>query len=189
MNEVDDPRVEFYLKHQNLIDEWAAVRSDARDEAHRFYLSLFDDLDALAQDLDSAKAGVTDDNWSRVYLYREEWTQPDADPIAMVCLEWRHATFVDGNRVVGVRIDASHEAGKALRRRVGDQVRDMRANAGFGDRSSYYAASKTPPTPEGEYWTHLSAYRATLVELISDAWDAFAERIDRAFSETSPILE
>lgn len=53
MNRIDDPRLLFYLRHQELIDEWAAIRDDVRHAAIEFYESIALDLEAEAGHLET----------------------------------------------------------------------------------------------------------------------------------------
>lgn len=185
MNTVTDPRVVFYLRHQRLIDEWASVRSDAQDAAHRFFLSLDSDVAELAGRLEGVEPEVRDATYSRVCLFRPEWFAPTGELLVLVGLEWRRsdATFVDGTRLLGVRVDAGVEAGRSLRPLVGDRVRHLRTNAGFPESTSYWAAYRDAPTPDGDYWDDLSGLREKLVDSIRLAWESFSAPIDEAFRD------
>jgi len=184
MNEIADERVAFYLKHQALIDTWAAVAADAARDAHRFYLSLADDLSQLAGDLDpDAEVWVRDGSYSNVGLYKTPWGSPPGGPLVAVALEWRKdkTGFRGDYRISGLRIDWEHPRGKAIRATLGDLVRPHRVSVSFPASSSWWAAYRPFPEPEAqEYWKDLRPFRSALVSEVIDAWTAFAGHVDQA---------
>lgn len=86
INSIDDERIAFYLKHQELIETWADVRGDVVGEANQFYFSLAEDLEARASDLGSdVEVWVRDGLWCNVGLYRREW-YGETGPLISCCL-------------------------------------------------------------------------------------------------------
>lgn len=181
MDHIDDERIRFYLRHRELIETWAEVRKDVREAAHNFYMSLADDLGERAAEFgDDVVVWSNEGSWSKVGLYQPGWTK-DGEPVVQACLEWhRKATFSDGTRYIGVRVNHGSSDGKALRPYLGDAIRDIRDAAGFGRRSGHWPAYQPAPSPDGEFWDDLSDHREQLVDLIDAAWQAFAEPVNQA---------
>ena len=177
---ISDDWVTFYLRHQDLIQTWAAVRKDVVDAAHSFYLSLADDLTRLAPSFgEDVAVWVRDGAWSNVGLYRTGWSQ-DASPLVAAAIEWNtRSTFVDGPRIAGLRVNTDNEAGRALRPHIGDQVRESRENQGFNRRSAMWPAYRDLPRPEeGAYWQDLSKFRSVLIDEVRSVWEAFSVSTD-----------
>jgi hypothetical protein len=181
MDSIDDERVIFYLKHQDLIETWAAVKGDVIREANRFYFSVADHLQERSIDLgDDVQVWVRDESWCNVGLYRREWFG-DTGPLISACYEWSpRSTFRDGARAVGLRVHRKDS--DDIRDIVADQVRGVRAKAGFPRSNKSWPAFRDAPTPVAdEFWKDLSNYRDALVASVVEAWDAFSERASQAF--------
>lgn len=195
MKRIDDPRLVFYLQHQQLIDEWASVKKDIKTEAHSFNLGLGPDLEKRTSDLGSdVLVEVFDSSWSRVALYRDTWPVDGRHPIISICFEWRKSScaFTDDpkavgvSRALGVWTDSSHHQSPALRTATADLIRDLRSDAGFPRSSTVWPAYQDVPSPaEPRYWEDLQPYADMLVGQLVAAWGAFAESIDQATSEVA----
>ena len=179
---IEDERVAFYLKHQRLIDTWAAVRKDAVAAAHSFYVSLVDDLSQLAPGLGSeVEVWSQVGNWSNVGLFHRSWFEAEA-PLVLACFEWNNrSTFVDGSRTTGLRIQAEAKGETALRPYIADRIREIRTARGFGQSNSVWPAYRAAPNPSGDsYWQDLSEHRETLVAEVGAVWGAFASHVGEA---------
>jgi hypothetical protein len=181
---INDEPILFYLRHQELIETWAAVRKDVQAAAHDFYLTLGDDLGDRASHFgDDVVVWSNEGSWSKVGLYRPAWHGED-EPVVQVCLEWnRQATFSDGTKQAGVRVDWSSADGKAVRPHLEDTHRGIRDTAGFDRSQNHWPALRPAPEPDGEYWDDLSSYRELLLDVVESAWAAFSDAIDRAVQE------
>lgn len=189
MKRIEDERIQFYLRHESLIEEWAQIRSDAVSAAHRFYLSLAEDLEERAADLgDDILVLTADESWARVGLCRESWLDESGTPLAVLSLEWMRSKtgFREGYRVLGVRCDADLEVGRQLRGTIADLVREQRSVLGFGRSSRWWPAYKAVDgTTDAEYWLDLDPFRQALVEGIVEAWWALSPSVDEALSSNS----
>lgn len=182
MNRIDDPRIEFYLKHQGLIEEWAAVRRDVRHAAHDFYASLVDDLEQVADGLDGDVDVVFEDpGYPQVGLCRPQWHGEQVPTVAVV-FEWQRSssTFTDGSRMLGVRVAMGEDGGKELTDKVRHALEPIRKTAGFPNANkSYWPAWRLGRAAEGdEYWKDLAPYRQALIDDIMKAWESFHGAID-----------
>jgi hypothetical protein len=190
MDRIDDERIQFYLRHEDQIDEWADVRADARQLAHRFYLSLEDDLAATAVELGGDVVARSDDlPWGRASLFRESWTDGAGSPIVVVALEWRREDtgFRHGWRVVGVRC----ERDTAAQRRLRDEIAELAvgpARAGGYRQDKRYWPVQRPVSGAGgnSYWTDLGPLRQALVDQVVEAFETFAGVIDDALARHHP---
>ncbi|MFZ0015557.1 MAG: hypothetical protein WAL25_15740, partial [Acidimicrobiia bacterium] len=113
-------------------------------------------------------------------LYRPGW-EGKAEPVVQVCFEWhKDATFADGVRFIGVRVNHGSPEGTAFRPFAGDALRDLRSSSGFSRKSNHWPAYQTAPSPAGEFWEDLSGHRDQLLEIIESAWTKFSGPVDEA---------
>lgn len=178
---VDDERILFYLRHQELIDTWAALRGDVRKAADTFYRSLSDSLAEAASGL-----GAEVHLWSPpgagsiVGLALPSW-QSGGAPLVAAGFEWGgQATFADGVRLVGLRVHYETAEGRQLRPYLGDAVRELRELPGFPRRSNVWPAYRDASLPGPNYWEDLGQYRTALISEIVSAWEAFSQLADEA---------
>jgi hypothetical protein len=187
MNRIDDPRVRFYLEHQRLIEEWAAVRKDLIATAHSFYLSIGQMLEDRAPDIGpDVLVSISDAAWPRVGYHRFGWPlSADDQPAVGIYFEWKRgtSTFTDGWRGVGVRVDTGDPKGNGLRESIASQIRESRAKAGFPKSSSVWVAyTDIKPPTRTDYWDDLGPYAKSIVEIIESAWNHFSSAVDIAVS-------
>ena len=182
MNKVEDPRIEFYLKYQDVIEEWAAIRRDVRHTAHDRYASLADELQDIAAELDGEVEVVFQDpGYPYVGLCRPAW-QGEQLPRVAVVFEWQQSTstFTDDQHMLGVRVAMGEGGGKELTTKVRHALELIRKDAGFpNSNKSYWPAWRQGLTAEGtEYWKDLAPYRQALIDDIQVCWHAFEGTID-----------
>ena len=188
MNHIDDPRIEFYLQHQKVIEEWTGLRRDVRHAANDFFSSLVGDLEELAAEMEGEVAVVFEDpSYPYVGLCRPGWLG-EIKPRVAIVFEWQRSTstFTDGWRMVGVRVAMGEEGGKALTTGVRHALEPIRKAAGFpNSNNSYWPAWRHAVTAEGDwYWRDLTPYREALVGDIVTCWKAFSETIDEVVRAT-----
>jgi len=192
MNRIDDERIKFYLKHQERIEEWAALSKDVSGVAHRFLCSCQDDIEALAGELgpDVHIHAHLESDYPKLLLYRPAWHPQNSrheasiPPRIGVGIEWRHkdVTFVghESSAYVGVWVDCGNEAGRHFRDKA---VRVFREERLLTEPRRNWATSWWPSygwaRAQGEYWDDLSLYRQQLVDCVRSYWQKFAPTIDR----------
>ena len=186
MNRIDDPRLLFYLKHQELIDEWAAVKDDVRHAAIDFYESLADDLEEQAESIGGDVIVVRKHGgYGYVGLANPAWVGEEEARVAIV-LEWQRssASFISGWREVGVRVEPSVQGYQELSEAIRGRVHSTRGAAGFPSSNKIWPAhAAAPGAADPEYWTDLGSFRHELVSQVRAAWDAFSTDIDGAVQE------
>ena len=97
MNQIEDKRIKFYLKHEARIREWAGLEPEVLEFVNRFYRSIECDLDAALRGGKIADDGVESffdeehRDWPGLGLRRRDWPNGnDEDPD--VRLEWNRRT-------------------------------------------------------------------------------------------------
>lgn len=186
MNEIKDERVRFYLKHQELIDAWAALASDASEEANRFLRSMTEDIEALASEIGSpwrANFAVDDPAWPMIGLVVPEWIDGTGRPLVEIGLLWdrRNVTFAGRARpVVAVTLDYGRELGKAVRQALRSEAAEVAKEHGY-TVAQYWAFYRAEPAAGGAYWDDLTPYRQKLLQSVRETWEIFGEAAVAAY--------
>ncbi|WP_437618163.1 hypothetical protein [Sorangium sp. So ce1151] len=193
MNRIDDPRAVFYLRHQELIEEWAALGEPAAELAHAFLCSCADDIAGLAAELspDIQVYKDLEDDWPKIFLILPEWLESregELEPKVGIGLEWhrsRHLNFTmsPSCAYTGVWTHYDRDDGKELSRRL---------RAAFGEADlikQHKLATTTAWWPAyryehatGEYWNDLGPYRAQIVESLRFFWTVFEPHIRKVLA-------
>ncbi|WP_434040994.1 MULTISPECIES: hypothetical protein [Sorangium] len=192
MNRIDDPRAVFYLRHQTLIEEWAALGASASELAHSFLCSCADDIAGLAPEL-SPGAQVhksLEGAWPKVLLVSPEWmelSEGELVPKVGIGLEWNKTkslnfTTSPGCVYTGVWVDTSIDGGKELWR----SLRAAFGEAGLIKAHKLATGAWWPAYryehATGEYWDDLAPYRAQLVGSVRLFWMLFEPRIRKVLA-------
>jgi hypothetical protein len=89
-----DPRVAFYLKHQDQIEEWANLGKLIPDLAHEFFCSIEPEIRALAAefaaDFDFNLDDTPDHKRPGFRVWKPSWDTPNLDG-PCITLEWERA--------------------------------------------------------------------------------------------------
>ena len=182
MNRIDDPRLVFYMRHQNLIEEWAAVADDVRRAAIDFYESLADDLEGVASNLgDEVEVWRREGTWGQVGLHKPSWHTDKDNPRVAIALEWyrKNCSFVGGNLTVGVWVNPQAPGGKELSAALRERTRNQPGHARFPSSSAIWPAYRETPHAQGDHWWEdLAPYRQQLVAAITECWGSLADDID-----------
>lgn len=147
--------------------------------------SLGDDLEDVASELgNDVMVWRRDGKHSNVDLFHRDWAGKD-EPLLPASLEVRDATFTDGWRVVGWRVDLDAEGGKDLRKSAGDHIRHVRVSRGYPDRNRWWPIRSEARLPPDGYWEDMSWHRQALVSDIRAVWEAFIDEMQSAFDAWS----
>lgn len=187
MNRIDDDRVAFYLKHQQRIDEWAALATDALALTHRFLCSCEGDVTAMAEQLghDVRPFISLEEKFPKLFLHRSSWL-PAADssepPRVAIGIEWIPATVSFAVRektaYAGVWVRQEISGGPELHARLSEAFRE----AGLTGQSrlewskTWWPAYRWEPA-RGDFWDDLRPYRTQLVESVRFFWETFEPTI------------
>ena len=179
MNQIEDERIKFYLKHEARIREWAGLEPEVREFVNRFYRSIESDLDEAVRVGKIADDGIElffveeHKGWPGLGLRRHDW--PKGDEAPDVRLEWnrRSARFSrDEQLICGVRTTEE----RYKQHFIGELCPD------YPHRSAWWAVYTHVEPPGGEFWEgeNLKEYRRYLVETILKAWKDLAPLVDKA---------
>ena len=192
MNHIDDERVAFYLRHQQRIEEWAALAGDTAKVAHGFMCSLADDLDQLAKELGSTVIVAKDmDNpsYPSFLLAVPEWyVTPSMDELRVgVGIVWHRTsglgfTIPEKCAHTGVWANRDLDGGLKLSREL---------KAAFGDagllrehelKSYVWWPAYRWEIATGDFWKDLSPYRKQILDSIRFFWRDFTPIIHQTLS-------
>lgn len=190
MNRIEDDRVLFYLKHQQRIDEWAALAKEASDAAHRFLCSCSDDIAALAADFgsDVRTLVLLDDGYPKIFLYRANWGPGSGSnkyPRVGIGLEWFRSNVSFSGRgktaYSGVWVHYQMDGGAALQGTLSRIFRD----SGLPREHKLESSRSWWPTyryeqAQRDFWTDLMPYRVQLVDSVRFFWKTFAPLVQEA---------
>lgn len=194
MNCIDDERIKFYLKHQDRIKEWAAIKNEVNEFAHRFYLSLRDDINgAITENPDwEAESCVRRDEntkWPFVGLRRTTWPYKPGEFSPKIVMEWhRPGTGFSGWLVCGVHVGDHVEEPKRFdlcvdsdgRRKVVPSAPVLKEYPKGPNPSWFKYRSLESPHPGFWEGDGLVEYRKQLLDQLLKAWTDLAPLMDKA---------
>ena len=184
MNKIEDERLKFYLRNVRLIREWADLGGEVCDVVDRFLVSLVEDIESLAGEIDSEIIVYTEleSGWPKIFLQFPRWNAPDTgEMIAAIGLEWtRKVDLVTQLPYIGTWIDMNHAKADSIRDAVHKKLGSLEPDLLFKKgRSRTWPAFKYV-APEGDFWEDMNPYRQLLVEEVRQAWSLFATIVDEA---------
>ena len=169
MKQIDDERLEFYLRHRQQIEEWEAVKNDLDRFAHEFYASLRDDLRRNVPD-DVVVGDVSEPpgNSGLFRLRRHDW--PENGPA--VELGWwpKNRMYSSPNRLVWCGLYAGQDSP------YWQYLFDARGRpemAGYPRTEKDYPMFRYLPLLEGNLSEddRLEAYGQSVIQAVLQAWD------------------
>ncbi len=185
-------RSKFYLRHRKRIQQWAALESDAANEAHRFYCSLagpLEDVSGLRGD-PSVFLHLERTEPPKLFLVKEAWAGPDdgGHPLVGIGIEWPKKTSFT-NACTGIWVNR-YPATRSLADLLGPLI------AAKAERVLDPVWPKYKIKPQGwfpvlryekphreDYWDDLDGYASALIERICDLWDAMSDEVQAAVEE------
>lgn len=183
MKRIDDERIKFYLKHQQQIEEWEAVKNDLDRFAHEFYASLRDDIrnkvpaDVIVGDV-SEPAG----NSGLFRLRRYDW--PENGPA--VELGWwpKNRMYSSPNHGVWCGLYADQDSP------YWDYLCDAKGRPGTTDylrTEKDYPMFRYLPLLDGNLWEddQLAEYGNSVIQAVLKAWNDLARLVGEAVSPCS----
>ncbi len=182
-------RAAFYLKHQRRIEEWTKLGDEVHVEAHDFFVSLLEPLEAELVTLKGSPAVFMKFDRKeppKLFLIRPSWRGTGTHPIVGIGLEWStKPNFTDS--YIGVWLDRSKK-GKSERLHpqiVASATLNLKG-AGSRAKPPAYRTGKTwfpvhrHEAPSGAYWEPggLDGFAEHLVNSITSLWTATWSDID-----------
>ena len=194
MNRIDDERIKFYLEHEDRIKEWVAIKKEVAEFAHRFYLSLRDDIDkaicqeCLSPNWEAESCVRRDENsqWPFVGLRRTTWPYKAGEFSPKIVMEWhRTLRFSPRNPWCGAHIGHVEEPTQFNpcvdsdgRENIPPDV--LKKYKKGADPSWFRWRYLQPPDPN--FWKDdgLVEYRKQLLKQLLEAWTDLAPLMDEA---------
>jgi hypothetical protein len=189
MKRIEDERLKFYLRHQDLIDEWAKLAALVPDQVHDFLASCNGALTRLASELgpDIKFEYWGHGNYPTYGFYRPTWCNAEG-PYVGIGIQWHRAKvafkgenaprsgvwlYGDGKKPADQLLQAFHS-------------RCDRPREGFAKADAWAAAVRRERPPNEDYWDDLDPYKNSLVESVRSAWKLYAHDIDEVLRSIQP---
>jgi hypothetical protein len=179
MNQITDPKLAFYFRNQQMIDEWASMASQVPALCHDFLCSLESDVRQLAKDLGTDPHISTGTDYPKLFLSKPTWNRNGAR--TAVGLEWvRRSVGFRNNRstYVGVWVDLAHAEGSNLSADLQRALTNAKLLGGFSS-SNWWPVRRFEGVSHDNFWENLQPYRSSLLESIKFFWNRFAATIDQ----------
>ena len=176
--------IQFYLKHQAQIDEWAALAKEVPKLAHELYSSLAPALEERAASLEGAPLlhQRLDRSCSALFLFREGW-RSDATPRAAIGLEWLRSSSGFRGSYSGVWIHQELPRGRELHALVKARIAATANQHGLQAERTWWAAWRYESPARDDFWNDLDGFARDLVEAIATWWTVFHRDVDAALAE------
>ncbi len=181
-----DARLRFYFENKRILDEWAGLGADARTAADAFFRTLVEPMRALASKLgEDVQLHVNlDSAHPKLLLQRASWLGPGGGIRAGIGLEWQKGGATFDKSYTGVWVNRSAMDKSAPLHAAISKAIDAR-HLPKESRTAWWPMWSYQPTPPGEWWLDLPAFREQLIERIASRWDALAPCVDEANQEVS----
>lgn len=175
MNQINDPKLIFYFRNQQMIDEWAALASQIPEQCHAFLSSLVPDVEKLAKDLGAEPSINTGTDYPKLFLSKPTWHRNGAK--VAIGLEWvrRTVSFRD-NRCTYVGVDQFHPDGPKL---SADLQRGFSTLPVGYSSLNWWPARRFEGARYDNFWANLQPYRTSLLDSIAEVWKRFATTIEQ----------
>jgi hypothetical protein len=181
---LDDPRVQFYLRHREQFSEWFDLRADAAAAVDEWLAELQPTLEALAVELgDSTHCQIEtgeNEGWPGMFLAKPSWAA-DGRGAPRIGLQWtRRKTLLVGSSTpwVGVHASRSRPGGRALV----DSPAFQAIRRSRKDAATVWWGAYRSVLPERPFPAEAESYSTLLVEAVRLAWLAYAACIDEALA-------
>src|SRR5688572_24513039 len=144
-----DPTIAFFLKHEQQINEWVALKEKARHEAHEFFKSLAPNVVALASTLQARAHLDLEGPFRKLFLIRDPWLGVAGKPRAAIGLEWQASKASFREAWTGIWVDEKQKGGRELRTVLEAESRAMRVTGNWKKPQNWWPLWRYEP-PEGD---------------------------------------
>ena len=189
MNRIDDERVLFYLKHQQRIEEWAALSKDLANIAYDFLCSCEGDIGSLATELapDAQPYSSLEEKYPKLFICRRNWFRDKQDtPIVAIGVEWLRSggNFTSADRCAHtcVWVNWSSSSGPEFQERLSAAFKKADLLQKHKLQSRPWWPVYRDEVAHGEYWSDLAPYRQQVLDSIRFFWTTFAPLIDKSLA-------
>jgi len=175
-----DPRLEFYLKHHQQIEEWANLQKLVYDEADKFFLSVIDDLEAAAAMFPGEpkfEKSPTDSH-PVASLWRPHWEEVwnkegEPEDWFTIAFQWKRAVAMFDGMWGGVNCKNTFRSSPF----VSAAIQEAAIKGGFKEKKQWPAKRYFHPSRE-DFYANLDTYKAELLREMEQIWQTFYPIID-----------
>ena len=185
---LDEPRLQFFLKHRRQIREWAAMADDARGGVAEVLRGLLPDAQVVFRERYGVEVvdrlpGRGD---AKLVAYRQEWRAGEPlSPLAVVGLGWTSGkvdpeAFWPGTQLPWVGIHVAKTGAEAIAPLLRERVRDKNHRPPGYVKGLDWITYKTFKASR-DWWQDIPAWRTSVIEELATAWGECSPLIDEAF--------
>lgn len=186
MDEIRDPKIRFYLKHQSDIEEWASIKQEALQLVDPFFESVVRDLSDRAVDAEG-KPGLwrpdPEDDFPKVGFYLEHWLMTEGEPKALICFEWERGRSDFRGGYAGIN-GCDEAVRRDLKSRLGPGSSELHWLAGSWEKAGWWPAKRIIVPPDG-YWDKLPEFRSEIASEVVNWWAHCWKLVDQVVTENS----
>ena len=183
---LNDDRLRFYLRHQDQIEEWAALGVEVRQATLEAFRSLGPYVEPIGVELGvHVRLDDAQGNYPRWILRRPDWPVVGSDPLAAVVLEAERANIAPASPsrapYVGIRIGDPKQSGSDLLTALQPLAKqdDLKARGYRGGSGGYWPVFRRIPA-DPTWWESPDAWGLLLSTALREAWAELAPSIDEA---------
>lgn len=183
-----DPKVVFYLRHREQIDEWLGLQEQAVAEADRFFKSLAPAFTGMAATLDGKPAAFVslDERKPKLFLHLPHWRVRGAEyPRVAIGLEWQSSKARFDQTWAGVWVGEASDTEGGIEHALDVALRSAPNLLDGFQRDKGWPAWRYEAPPDAEYWNDLPAFGRLLVGSLANHWTRFSTIVDAAVAGTA----
>lgn len=187
-NEIDDPRLQFFLERRKLIQEWARAGEAEPAAVDAFLKSLQEDLAVVAAERGAQVFTHLVAGENQLGLTRLGWGASEY-PKALIGLGWGRSVRFEGSSDacwIGLRVRQSGDF-RSLYERMQVAVASLGKHPTFKSRSTggNWIEYGYFPCARPDYWKDLSGYREDILATLRQAWDRYEPIVEVSIGMSS----
>ena len=175
-----DPRIRFYLQHEQQILEWARMANEVIREANSFFSSLADSYQEiiLALGIDAVTYTSLDEPYPKLFIIGQEWNESNEHPSLAFGIEWNKNNADFRKAYMGIWVNLETPRGRDLSNKIGESVKQTFGTRRYGI-SSWWPAQRSIQPSRQDYWDYLAELRQEIISSIQERWKDLNPIIER----------
>ena len=184
---LESPRLQFYLRNQDLILQWAALKNEVREATSDLLLGLRDDLELRAAELGDdvvVRADGIGGRWPRLVLMRSGWPVEQGQALVGATLEWTPKVNPGGSErpYHGIRVDRNVPTGATISAALRPVVKDSGLFAPDYTMTGWWTALRYIERDDA-WWKDIPGWRLRVIEAFLTSWRLGAPLIERVLHD------
>jgi len=175
-----DPRLVFYLKHRQQIDEWATLHKLLPTAVEEFFGSVAEPLRERLAGLEGEPILYVspDEGAPKIFLAAPAWIPKHKDrPLVAIGLEWGRGNLEFDGAYTGIWANLDEEGGQDLHNRITAAITALGLLEGF-ETIKWWPARKYEIPNESKFWEDMDSFRKDLLNAIIEAWNRYFQVVD-----------